>query len=97
MTCDKMKLFCYLGCGFIGFGPPADFNLGSSAWSTFRTLGQGNLPAMNWGSLSGVHVNSLLHPSLWDSLSSSRSAGALSPFSFLQLTMILLHYSNFSS
>lgn len=60
--------------GFSGFGPPIDFNLSSSAWGAYRALGQTNLP-MNWGSLTSVNVNPLLHPSVWDSLSSHRPIG----------------------
>lgn len=58
--------------GSKGFGPPIDFNLSSSAWGAYRALGQTNLP-MNWGSLTGVNVNPLLHPSVWDSLNPHRS------------------------
>lgn len=62
----------------IGFGPPMDFNLGSSAWGAYRALGQTNIP-MNWGSLAGVNVNPLLHPSVWDSLNTHRSNGSIAP------------------
>ena len=59
----------------LGFGPPMDFNLGSSAWGAYRALGQTNIP-MNWGSLvsAGVNVNPLLHPSVWDSLNPHRNS-----------------------
>ena len=55
-----------------GFGPPIDFNMSSSAWGAYRALGQTNLP-MNWSSLTGVNVNPLLHPTVWDSLNPHRS------------------------
>lgn len=48
-----------------------DFNVANPSWaSTYR-----NLP--NWpASLGAGGVNPLLHPSLWDSLASSRAAAA---------------------
>jgi hypothetical protein len=64
-----LKLYYYLKKGF---GPPIDFNMSSSAWGAYRALGQTNLP-MNWSSLTGVNVNPLLHPTVWDSLNPHRS------------------------
>ena len=46
--------------------------MSSSAWGAYRALGQTNLP-MNWSSLTGVNVNPLLHPTVWDSLNPHRS------------------------
>lgn len=79
-------LVAFGGCE--GFGPPVDFNLGSSAWGAYRALGQGNLPSVNWGSLSGVNVNSLLHPSVWDSISSSSRLAAAGSHLFLLLILL---------
>jgi len=63
---------------FIGFGP-ADFQLGHTGWGAYRALGPANIP-INWGSLNGLHVNSLLHPSLWDSFASGRQSGPIGMF-----------------
>ncbi|EFX88359.1 transcription factor runt-like protein [Daphnia pulex] len=71
-TFDTLNLKISQPAGCRGFGPPIDFNLSSSAWGAYRALGQTNLP-MNWGSLTGVNVNPLLHPSVWDSLNPHRS------------------------
>ncbi|XP_057371973.1 uncharacterized protein LOC130692896 isoform X1 [Daphnia carinata] len=71
-TFDSLNLKISQPGGCRGFGPPIDFNLSSSAWGAYRALGQTNLP-MNWGSLTGVNVNPLLHPSVWDSLNQHRS------------------------